>query len=120
MKRTLLTAAMLLTFGVAGVYAQSSELTSKTVSPTAATKAANPQMMASMRANRLEKELQLTPEQKQKATDIFMEASQNPDKAAARKEADAKIVQLLTPEQAEKYQAMKNQRQEAVKEKAAN
>lgn len=121
MKKFLLTTAIL-SFGFGCIHAQDLQQTAATTTNKSPVYLANkdPKMVAAARASRLEKELDLTAEQKQKVTDIFLEESQNKDKAVARTEGETKIKAVLTKDQITKYDALKAQRAEAMQARTAN
>jgi Spy/CpxP family protein refolding chaperone len=77
----------------------------------------DPKRMAAMRANRLEKELSLTPEQKTKVEAILSTVVITPEnREAVEKETEQKIKAVLTPEQGKKYDDMIAKRQEMKKQ----
>lgn len=119
--KKLLFAIGILAFGFTSAFAQ--DLKTSTSTPQA-TSAAAPQMarkmdpktIAQMRANRLERDLSLTPEQTTKIQAIYL--ADNPDgvrRMSENPETETKIKALLTPEQATKFDAVKAQREAAMK-----
>lgn len=69
------------------------------------------------RLDRLEKELQLNPEQKAKVDEIFKE--QHEKFRVIREESHARIKNVLNPEQIKKWDDMKQQRKEKRQQKPA-
>jgi protein CpxP len=122
MKKFLLATAIL-SFGLGSIHAQDLQQTEATTSakrsPVYLAKK-DPQEVAAARASRLEKELDLTADQKQKVTAIFLEESQNKDKAVAKAEGETKIKAVLTKDQITKFDALKAQRAEAMQARTAN
>jgi len=115
--KKLLFAAGLLCFGLSTTTFAQDLKQSGSLSQAQATSRLDPKRMAAMRANRLEKELALTPEQKSKVEDIITQVMTNQkDRQAAEKEAEQKIKTVLTPEQSQKYDEMISKRQELKKE----
>lgn len=77
----------------------------------------DPKKMAAMRANKLEQELSLTPEQKTKVEAIFSGVVVTPDnRQTVEKETQQKIRTVLTPEQNAKYDVMIKNRAELKQE----
>ncbi len=82
--------------------------------------------MHAKRLDKLTKELSLTPDQKEKVSVILKESGEK-NKAemqkmkdsmkAMKEETDQKITAVLTPEQAQKYEKMKQDRKEKMKKK---
>jgi Spy/CpxP family protein refolding chaperone len=120
--KKLLFAAGILTFGMTSVFAQDVKPSTGTTSqaaPAAAqqmqmSKKMDPKMMATMKANRMEKTLALTPEQKAKVTDIFLNEKQDGNmRMAENPETEKQIKAVLTPDQVAKFDALKAQREAA-------
>jgi Spy/CpxP family protein refolding chaperone len=112
--KKLLFAAGLLCFGLSTTtFAQDAK---KGSTPTSSR--LDPKRMAAMRANRLEKELSLTPEQKVKVQDIFSNIiiESKDDRRMVEKETEQKIKAILTPEQVQKYDDMITKREELRKQ----
>ncbi|KAA5536582.1 hypothetical protein F0919_02620 [Taibaiella lutea] len=77
----------------------------------------DPKRVAAMRANRLEKELSLTADQKTKVESILSSVVMTPDnREAVEKETEQKIKAVLTPDQVKKYDDMIAKRQEMKKQ----
>jgi len=111
--RKLLFAAGLLFFGLSTTFAQEAKQTSSQ-----STSRLDPKRMAAMRANQLEKQLSLTPEQKIKVEEALSQImSDNTDRQVAEKQAEVRIRAILTPDQAKKYDDMIAKREEMRKER---
>lgn len=77
----------------------------------------DPKKMAAMRANRLEQELSLTPDQKTQVESILSNVVITPDnRQTIEKETQQKIRAILTPEQNAKYDEMIKKRAELKQE----
>lgn len=124
--KKLLFAAGILSLGFSSTFAQDV----KTVAPQAqsTTSAATPQMMqkmdpkkmAQMKANRLERELSLSPEQTAKIQDIFLaEKNDGTKRVTENPDTEKQVRAILTPEQATKLDSLKAQREEAMKARRA-
>lgn len=90
--------------------ATSSSTTQKAIARPSVTKA-NPENIAKMRTSRLNKELSLSDDQQKKVYDIFLkESQQTQGRSLQRKEIDDQLKAVFTPEQNQKYEALKTER----------
>ena len=119
MKRILLAAAAILTIGASNTFAQ--EVKTATTSQEKSTNVTSnsvpkrdPKAMAAAKANRLEKALDLTADQKQKVSDIFLSEAPTSGGMNLNPETEAKIKEVLTKDQIVKYDAMKAKRMESM------
>ncbi|WP_118972755.1 hypothetical protein [Taibaiella koreensis] len=75
----------------------------------------SPERMAQHRVERLDKELTLSADQKQKLNALFVkEATADNGRAIQRKETETQLKAILTPEQNQKYEAVKADRQKMM------
>lgn len=78
----------------------------------------NPEEMAKVRTSRLNKELTLTDDQQKKVYELFLKESQeNQGRSLQRQEIDDQLKAILTPEQNQKYETMKTNRQNMMMKK---
>lgn len=122
MKKILFVAGITLT-GLSVAFAQNAKQEQKAqVAQNRATQAAgikpSPEAVAQRRTDRLDKELSLTAEQKQKVQDLFLkEAKENNGRAIQRKEDEEQLKALFTAEQNQKYESLKAQRKQLMLER---
>lgn len=84
-----------------------------------ATRRVEPETIAQRKADRLDKELSFSAEQKQKVQALFLkEAQENKGRARYNKETDEQLKAIFTAEQRQKYETMKNQRKQEITERA--
>lgn len=122
MKKILFVAGISLA-GLSVAFAQNAKLEQK--APATQNRAArgaeakpSPESMAQRRTDRLDKELSLTGEQKQKVHDLFLkEAQENNGRAIQRKEAEEQLKAIFTAEQNQKYESLKAQRKQLMMER---
>ena len=122
--KKILFATGILVIGLSAAYAQ--DVKQSTSAPAAksqqatirtrtAARTTNPQMLAAKKTDRLAQALTLTEAQKKSINDIFLkEAQQNQGRAAQRKEVDDQIRAVLTADQAQRYEGLKQQRQQMI------
>ncbi len=97
--------------------ASSSEVKQSRVTEGAGARKADPQTIAQRKTERLNKELSFTEAQKQKVQAVFLkEAQETNGRAALRKETEDQLKAIFTAEQNQKYEAMKESRQQAIME----
>jgi opacity protein-like surface antigen len=95
----------------------SSEVKQSRVTDGAAMRKADPQTIAQRKTERLNRELSFTEDQKQKVHAVFLKEIQETNgRAALRKETEDQLKAIFTAEQNQKYEAMKESRQQAIME----
>ncbi|WP_157977004.1 hypothetical protein [Taibaiella helva] len=75
----------------------------------------SPERIAQHRVERLDKELTLSADQKQKLNELFVKDAQaNNGRAIQRKETENQVKAILTPDQVQKYEAAKAERKQIM------
>lgn len=75
----------------------------------------SPESVAQHRVERLDKELSLSAEQKQKLNELFVKDAQAvKGRSVQRKETETQVKAILTPVQVQKYEAVKAERKQVM------
>ena len=125
MKKVLFAAGITL-LGLSAVYAQNMQKKAAAQSETSVNaqpgrrgvQTRSPEQVAELKTSRLDKEVNMTAEQKKKIYDILLkEAQQNQGRAALRQETNTQVKSVLTPEQNQKLEAGQAERKQMMMER---
>lgn len=120
MKKVFLLAGVVVV-GLGTLWAQDKKQTTPTQPATQTVRATHslqekdPQIIAERKTARLEKEIGLTTEQKEKAYNVFLkDAEAGRERASLRQETNEQIKAILTPEQTAQFEARQKSRKEVM------